>query len=29
MRSLRAMFEGVIPQLAARDIIEAEEDEIC
>jgi cupin fold WbuC family metalloprotein len=29
MRSLRAMFEGVIPQMAARDIIEAEEDEIC
>jgi cupin fold WbuC family metalloprotein len=29
MRSLRAMFEGVIPQVAARDIIEAEEDEIC
>jgi cupin fold WbuC family metalloprotein len=29
MASLRAHFDGVIPQVAARDIIEAEEDEIC
>ena len=29
MRSLRAMFEGYIPHLAAVDRIEAEEDDIC
>ena len=29
MRGLRARFEGVIPGLAARDIIEAEAEDIC
>ena len=29
LRGLRAHFDPLIPQLAARDVIEAEEDEIC